>query len=126
MDLAPRHAQPRHRWVLDDPRAMADLARGVRRRGSTRRTSSPKDASVARRPGSSSAVHDRLTGMDPRVSFITLAVTEAAKAGAQTWPAQDREWGGYSGYFADQDGYCWEVAWNPYPIAAMVLPEVDA
>lgn len=22
-------------------------------------------------------------------------------------------WGGYSGYFADPDGYLWEVAWNP-------------
>jgi uncharacterized protein len=23
------------------------------------------------------------------------------------------EWGGYSGYFADPDGFLWEVAWNP-------------
>ncbi len=23
-------------------------------------------------------------------------------------------WGGYSGYFADPDGYLWEVAWNPH------------
>lgn len=23
-------------------------------------------------------------------------------------------WGGYSGYFADPDGYLWEVAFNPY------------
>jgi len=22
-------------------------------------------------------------------------------------------WGGYSSYFADPDGYCWEVAYNP-------------
>ncbi len=22
-------------------------------------------------------------------------------------------WGGYSGYFADPDGFLWEVAWNP-------------
>ena len=29
-------------------------------------------------------------------------------------PAQDVEWGGYSGYFADPDGYLWEVAWNPF------------
>ena len=28
-------------------------------------------------------------------------------------PAQDVFWGGYSGYFADPDGYLWEVAWNP-------------
>ncbi len=25
----------------------------------------------------------------------------------------EREWGGYSGYFADPDGFLWEVAWNP-------------
>lgn len=28
--------------------------------------------------------------------------------------AHDREWGGYSGYLADPDGYLWEIAWNPY------------
>ena len=26
---------------------------------------------------------------------------------------QDVFWGGYSSYFADPDGNCWEVAWNP-------------
>lgn len=24
-----------------------------------------------------------------------------------------KDWGGYSGYFADPDGHPWEVAWNP-------------
>jgi catechol 2,3-dioxygenase-like lactoylglutathione lyase family enzyme len=24
------------------------------------------------------------------------------------------EWGGYSGYFADPDGFLWELAWNPH------------
>ena len=28
-------------------------------------------------------------------------------------PAQPADWGGYSGYFADPDGFLWEVAWNP-------------
>jgi hypothetical protein len=23
-------------------------------------------------------------------------------------------WGGYSSYFTDPDGYCWEVAYNPF------------
>lgn len=27
-------------------------------------------------------------------------------------PAHDRDWGGYSGYFADPDGFLWEIAWN--------------
>jgi catechol 2,3-dioxygenase-like lactoylglutathione lyase family enzyme len=32
-----------------------------------------------------------------------------------------REWGGYSGYFADPDGFRWEVAYNPGPIGRSVL-----
>ncbi|QDQ26112.1 VOC family protein [Chitinimonas arctica] len=28
-------------------------------------------------------------------------------------PAADAFWGGRSGYFADPDGYLWEIAWNP-------------
>lgn len=27
---------------------------------------------------------------------------------------QSASWGGYSGYFADPDGYLWEVAYNPF------------
>jgi uncharacterized protein len=29
-------------------------------------------------------------------------------------PASEAFWGGYNGYFADPDGYLWEVAWNPF------------
>ncbi len=29
-------------------------------------------------------------------------------------PAQKTSWGGYSGYFADPDGYIFEVAYNPF------------
>lgn len=33
-------------------------------------------------------------------------------------PASEKSWGGYSGYFADPDGFAWEVAWNPaWPVA---------
>jgi catechol 2,3-dioxygenase-like lactoylglutathione lyase family enzyme len=28
-------------------------------------------------------------------------------------PAEDKAWGGHVGYFADLDGYVWEVVWNP-------------
>jgi uncharacterized protein len=28
-------------------------------------------------------------------------------------PPHDAVWGGYSGYFADPDGFAWEIAWNP-------------
>jgi catechol 2,3-dioxygenase-like lactoylglutathione lyase family enzyme len=38
-------------------------------------------------------------------------------------PAQRRDWGGYTGYFADPDGFRWEVAVNPGPIGLSVLPD---
>ena len=36
--------------------------------------------------------------------------------------AVEREWGGYTGYFGDPDGYRWEIATNPGPIGQKVLP----
>ena len=52
------------------------------------------------------------------------AVLDAARAaGADpVHPAEERDWGGYTGYFADPDGYRWEVAYNPGPIGQKVLP----
>ncbi len=39
----------------------------------------------------------------------------AENSGAEiTDKPHDREWGGYSGYFKDLDGYLWEIAYNPY------------
>lgn len=29
-------------------------------------------------------------------------------------PGQNAQWGGYSGYFSDPDGYLWEVAWGAF------------
>lgn len=38
----------------------------------------------------------------------------AERAGATILkPPQDTFWGGHSGYFADPDGYPWEIAWGP-------------
>lgn len=37
-----------------------------------------------------------------------------AAGGRVVKPAQVTDWGGYSGYFADLDGYLWEVAVNPF------------
>lgn len=55
-----------------------------------------------------------------------LAAAVAA-GGALLKPAQDAFWGGYSGYFADPEGYPWEVAWNPHfplaPDGSIQLPE---
>ena len=43
----------------------------------------------------------------------TFAVAVAAGATPVKEP-QDVFWGGYSSYFADPDGFLWEVAWNPF------------
>ena len=44
-------------------------------------------------------------------SLLKTAETSGAKI---IKPAKDTDWGGYSGYFSDPDGYLWEVAWNPH------------
>lgn len=36
----------------------------------------------------------------------------AAGGGRVVKPAAPTDWGGYAGYFADPDGFLWEVAWN--------------
>lgn len=47
---------------------------------------------------------------------------QAVAAGATLIAAgQERVWGGYTGYFADPDGYRWEVAFNPGSIGKLVL-----
>ena len=45
---------------------------------------------------------------------VDAVLAEAEKAGAKLLkPAEEKFWGGYAGYFADPEGYAWEVAWNP-------------
>ena len=54
---------------------------------------------------------------------VDAVLATAAAAGADpVHRAQEREWGGYTGYFGDPDGYRWEVAHNPGPIGRTVLP----
>ena len=50
-----------------------------------------------------------------------LATARAAGADP-VGEAVEREWGGYTGYFADPDGFRWEIATNPGPIGQEVLP----
>lgn len=45
---------------------------------------------------------------------VLAVLDEAVAAGATlVAPGRAREWGGFSGYFADPDGHRWEVAHNP-------------
>ena len=62
----------------------------------------------------------------PRGAGVTLAqivdsvrevaevIARAEAAGATVLkPAQDTDWGGHHGYFADPAGFVWEIAYNP-------------
>ncbi len=51
---------------------------------------------------------------------VDAVLAEARRLGAAADDAVRREWGGYSGYFADPDGYRWEVAYNPYAVGQLV------
>ena len=45
---------------------------------------------------------------------VVAIMARAKTAGAQiVKEPHDTFWGGFSGYFADLDGYYWEVAWGP-------------
>ncbi len=46
---------------------------------------------------------------------VDQVLKRAEAAGAKIEkPAQDTDWGGYSGYFSDPDGYLWEVAYGAF------------
>ncbi len=53
---------------------------------------------------------------------LDLAV---AAGGTLEKPAHDTFWGGYAGYFADPDGYLWEVAYGAFdfnPDGSLMIP----
>jgi len=49
-----------------------------------------------------------------RDAVDALLAHVAAHGGTVVKPAHVADWGGYSGYFADPDGFLWEVCWNPH------------
>ena len=53
---------------------------------------------------------------------VDAVLSEAAQLGAPVVSGQRREWGGYSGYFSDPDGFRWEIAVNPGETGDYVLP----
>jgi hypothetical protein len=51
----------------------------------------------------------------PDAADVDRVLAEAVAAGATlVKAAATASWGGRSGYFADPDGFLWEVAWNPH------------
>ena len=52
---------------------------------------------------------------EPSPHQVDDAYAQAVAAGAKAVkPPAETFWGGYSGYFADPDGYMWEIAFNPF------------
>jgi uncharacterized glyoxalase superfamily protein PhnB len=47
---------------------------------------------------------------------VDQTIEQAETAGATVvMPPAEVGWGGYAGWFADPDGYLWEIVWNPRP-----------
>jgi uncharacterized protein len=45
---------------------------------------------------------------------VKAVIARARSAGARIWKEpQEAFWGGFHAYFADLDGYYWEVVWGP-------------
>ena len=74
-------------------------------------------------------LYGKIDRMEPRISIITLGVKDLDRSlhfyrdglGFTTTatiekPARNADWGGYSGYFSDPDGYLWEIAWGAFEI----------
>jgi catechol 2,3-dioxygenase-like lactoylglutathione lyase family enzyme len=60
------------------------------------------------------AVPITLGHLVPDDGEVSLVLDRATAAGGTLLlPAAKRDWGGVSGYFADPDGYRWEIAHNP-------------
>jgi uncharacterized protein len=62
--------------------------------------------------------------------LVDAALEAAVDAGGTVLKrGTEAEWGGYTRYFADADGFLWEVAWNPsFPLredGSIELPEQD-
>jgi catechol 2,3-dioxygenase-like lactoylglutathione lyase family enzyme len=46
---------------------------------------------------------------------VDALFAEVERGGARAVKRPQRaEWGGYSSYFADPEGFLWELAWNPH------------
>jgi uncharacterized glyoxalase superfamily protein PhnB len=55
-------------------------------------------------------------------SEVDDVLADARAAGAQVAGPERRDWGGYSGYFTDPDGFRWEVAHAPDGVGGLSLP----
>jgi catechol 2,3-dioxygenase-like lactoylglutathione lyase family enzyme len=53
---------------------------------------------------------------------VDRVLADARAAGADVIGPERREWGGYTGYFRDPDGFLWEVAHAPDGVGGVTFP----
>lgn len=71
-----------------------------------------EDANAAR-PGDGFAGITLAHNVESETAVDAVLEEAVAAGGELVTPASETFWGGYSGYFADPDGYRWEVAYPP-------------
>jgi catechol 2,3-dioxygenase-like lactoylglutathione lyase family enzyme len=86
-----------------------------------------EDADVAVENGGAHSPMSLAINLDSEAAVDAAMAFAAEKGGRMTQPARKVFWGGYAGYFADPDGFLWEIAFNPFwPLDAHGRPQLPA
>lgn len=84
-----------------------------------------EDAAVEAENGAAGSRMSLAINLDSEAAVDTAMAFAAEKGGRVTQPARKVFWGGYAGYFADPDGFLWEIAYNPFwPLDAHGRPQL--
>jgi uncharacterized protein len=73
-----------------------------------------EDAAVDVESGGECSRMSLAINLDSEAAVDAAMAFAAEKGGRVTQPARKVFWGGYAGYFADPDGFLWEIAYNPF------------
>lgn len=73
-----------------------------------------EDAGVTVESGGVGARMSLAINLDSEAAVDAAMAFAAEQGGRVTQPARKVFWGGYAGYFADPDGFLWEIAYNPF------------
>lgn len=83
------------------------------------------DAALPARTGDGFRGVSLAMNLDCPADVDAALATARAAGGTIVRPAQEVEWGGYTGYFTDPDGHLWEAAHNPFwPIGDDGVPRM--
>ena len=84
-----------------------------------------EDANAKLESGSAHARMSLAINLESEAAVDAAMAFAAGHGGRITQPARKVFWGGYAGYFADPDGFLWEIAYNPFwPLDADGRPQL--